>query len=75
MLIVFLSGSGGRVEIPDAVECVDGASEEVVEFLDTQRRCLVRFRRQDVTMFTAPENLATTDGLHSDGLSADGSVS
>ena len=78
MLIVFLSDSGGRVEIPDAVDCVDGASEDVVEFLDASGHCLVRFRRQDVTMFTKPENLGA-DGLHSNrsdpgGVDANGLV-
>ena len=71
MLMVFLSGSGGRVEIPDAVDCVEGATEDVVEFLDAGGQCIVRFRRQDVTMFTTPENLCA-DGLQADGFSANG---
>jgi hypothetical protein len=63
MLVVFLSGSGGRVEIPNAVECVNGDSDDVVEFLDQQGSCLARFRRQDVSMFGSPDNIAAVDGL------------
>ena len=53
--MVCLAGSGGRVEIPHAVECVDTVDSGHVSFLDSKRTCLVRFSRADVAIFTSPE--------------------
>lgn len=51
-MFVYLSHSGGRVELPTAVR-VDGRTEdEVVRFIDAQGITVAIFRRADATMFT-----------------------
>lgn len=70
MLIVQLSGTGRRVEIPDAVQCVDTDDADFVSFLDSQGRCLVRFSRADVAIYLTPEQAelvserVSGDGVH-----------
>jgi hypothetical protein len=52
MLTALLAGSGGRIQIPDAVAVVAGDSEDEVKFVDAQGRVLVIFRRADVMAYT-----------------------
>ena len=54
MLHVYLSGSGSRVDIPDAVKCVDPGNTDQIDFIDASGRCIVRFNRPDVTIFATP---------------------
>ena len=53
MLTAFLAGSGGRVVIPDAVDVVDGATQDEVRFVDGAGRTLCIFRRHDLTLYSA----------------------
>ena len=64
MLTAFLAGSGGRVVIPDAVEVVDGATQDEVRFIDDAGRTLCIFRRHDLTLYSAdgPSLDALNDG-------------
>jgi hypothetical protein len=57
MLKVFLSGSGGEVQIPDAVAVVDGDPYSNVHIVDAQGRTLVVFQRADLLMFSANPEL------------------
>ena len=63
MLVVYLANSGGRVEIPHAVECVDTGDSDYVSFLDANGMCLVRFCRADVSIYAPPEQAVRVDEL------------
>ena len=54
VLVVYLASSGGRIEIPHAVECVDTGDTDFVSFVDVRGMCLVRFSRADVSMYAPP---------------------
>ena len=64
MLTAFLAGSGGPVVIPDAVDVVDGATQDEVRFVDGAGRTLCIFRRHDLTLYSAdgPSLDALNDG-------------
>jgi hypothetical protein len=62
MLTAFLSGSGGRVLIPDAVDTAPGDSEDEVRFVDAEGRTLVVFKRADVSLYTGEcDNMPALD--------------
>ena len=61
MLTAYLAGSGGRVEIPDAVGIEQGDSYEEVRFVDAAGKALVIFRRADLSLyFHDGQNVPTT---------------
>ncbi len=52
MLAAFLTESGGRVLIPDAVALTSGDTEDEVRFVDAAGKTLVVFRRQDIIIYS-----------------------
>jgi hypothetical protein len=51
-MFVYLSGSGGRVELPTAVDVLGEPDDELVRFVDVDGNIIAVFRRADTAIFS-----------------------
>jgi hypothetical protein len=50
-MVVYLAHSGGRVEIPDAVDLRASEDDSAVHFVDAAGKVLVTFQRSELALY------------------------
>ena len=64
-MFVFLAGSGGKVELPNAVSC--SPSPERTDFLDESGNVVARFHSADVSMYVTKDRAEVLEALEASG--------